>query len=115
MKVKWDEIEQRSFDTIIQKLTNPPVLAYADFSKPFVLNVDASIDGLGAVLYQEQEGIERVIAYASRGLRTSEKHFPAHKLEFLCLKWAVVDKFHDYLYGVQFEVRTSSNLCNHNG
>ena len=100
VKVKWDEIEQMSFDTIIQKLTNPPVLAYADFSKPFVLNVNASIDGLGAVLYQEQEGIKPVIAYASRGLRTSEKHYPAHKLEFLCLKWAVVDKFHDYLYGV---------------
>ena len=71
--------------------------------------MDASLDGLGAVLYQEQEGIERVIAYASRGLRTSEKHYPAHKLEFLCLKWAVVDKFHDYLYGVQFEVRTDNN------
>ena len=60
-------------------------------------------------MYQEQEGTERVIAYASRGLRTSEKHYPAHKLEFLCLKWAVVYKFHDYLNGVQFEVRTDNN------
>ena len=51
MKFKWDEIEQSSFETIIQKLTNPPILAYADFSKPFVLNVDASLDGLGSVLY----------------------------------------------------------------
>ena len=47
-------------------------------------------------MYQEQEGIELVIAYASRGLRTSEKHYPAYKLEFFCLKWAVVDKLHDY-------------------
>ena len=66
------------FDTIIQKLTNPPIRAYADFSQPFVLNVDANLDGLGTVLYQEQGGIELVIAYASRGLRTSDKHYPAY-------------------------------------
>ena len=61
------QFEQRYIDTIIQKPTNPPILAYADFSKPFVLNVDASIYCLGAVLYQEKEGIERVISYAGRG------------------------------------------------
>ena len=60
-----------------------------------MLNIDASGDGLGAVLYQEQDGIEYVIAYASRGLRTSECNYPVHKLEFLALKWAVCDKFHD--------------------
>lgn len=106
---KWGELEQDSFDLIIQKLTNPPILAYANFTQPFVLNIDASSDGLGAVLYQVNDGIERVIAYASRGLRQPEKHYPAHKLEFLCLKWAVVDKFHDYLYSNHFEVRTDNN------
>lgn len=74
-----------------------------------MLHTDASTEGLGAVLYQEQDGLERVIAYASRGLRASEKHYPAHKLEFLCLKWAVTDKFHDYLYGNQFTVFTDNN------
>ena len=67
VKFKWSEIEQRSIDTIIQKPTNHPILAFAYFSKLFVLNVDASIYCLRAVLYQEQEGIERVISYASRG------------------------------------------------
>lgn len=47
---------------------------------------------------QEHDGLERVIAYASRGLRNSEKHYPAYKLEFLCLKWAVKEKFYDYLF-----------------
>ena len=51
----------------------------------------------------------RVCAYASRGLRASEKNCPAHKLEFLCLKWAVTEKFHDYLYGNQFDVCTDNN------
>ena len=87
----------------------PPILSYADFSKPFILNIDASSEGLGAVLYQRQNGLERVIAYGSRGLRNSEKLYPAHKLEFLCLKWAVVDKFKDYLYNNTFEVRTDNN------
>ena len=61
------------------------------------------------MLYQVQGGVERVIAYASRGLRNAEKNYPAHKLEFLCLKWAVTDKFHDYLYGNHFDVRTDNN------
>lgn len=46
----------------------------------------------------------RVIAYASRGLSSSEKLYPAHKLEFLALKWLIVEKFQDYLYGNTFTV-----------
>ena len=106
---EWGPAQQSAFNTIIDKLTSPPVLAYADFSKPFTVTTDASSDGLGAVLYQEQDGHERVIAYASRGLRASERNYPAHKLEFLCLKWALCDKFHDYLYGNTFVVRTDNN------
>ena len=85
------------------------MLAYANYSKEFILNIDASGDGLGAVLYQETDGIEHVIAYASRGLRANECNYPAHKLESLALKWAVTDKFHDYLYGNKVQVRTNNN------
>ena len=49
------------------------------------------------------------MAYASRSLKVSEKNYPAHKLEFLALKWAVVEKFHDYLYGSKFEAVTDNN------
>lgn len=65
--------------------------------------------GLGAALYQEQDGQSRVIAYASRGLSRSEARYPAHKLEFLALKWAITEKFHDYLYGNTFTVITDNN------
>lgn len=106
---QWQETQQLAFNTLKEKLSSPPILAYADFSKPFILHTDASTDGLGAVLYQEHDGLEHVIAYASRGLRNSEKLYPAHKLEFLCLKWAVTEKFHDYLYGNQFTVHTDNN------
>ena len=85
---------------------SPPILVYADFDKPFILHTDPSSHGLGVVLDQIQNNDKRVtcIVYASRGLKNSEKHHPAHKLEFLSLKWAVTDKFHDYLYGNKFEV-----------
>ena len=51
-----------------------------------------------------------MIAYASRSLNKAECHYPAHKLEFLALKWAVVEKFHEYLYGPTFDVYTDNNL-----
>ena len=109
VKWQWGEVQQVAFDTIIEKLTSPPILAYADYTKPFTLHTDASTEGLGAVLYQEQDVKERVIAYASRGLNKAERNYPAHKLEFLALKWAVTEKFHDYLYGQKFLVRTDNN------
>jgi len=105
----WGPDQQKAFDTIKEKLTQPPILGIADYSRPFVVHTDASSFGLGATLVQVQEGRERVIAYASRGLRRNERNYPAHKLEFLALKWAVTDKFHDYLYGNTFSVLTDSN------
>ena len=51
-----------------------------------------------------------MIAYASRSLNKAESHYPAHKLEFLALKWAVVKKFHEYLYGSTFNIYTDNNL-----
>ena len=86
-----------------------PILAYVDFKKPFKLHTDASILGLGAVLYQEQDGVEKVISNASQSLSKSESKYTAHKLEFLCLKWAITDQFHEYLYGNTFNVYTDNN------
>ena len=98
-----------AFQKLKLELTKPPVLGFADFNLPFELHIDASQSGLGAVLYQQQEGKSRVIAYASRNLKPSEENYPAHKLEFLALKWAVCDKLHDYLYGHHCEVFTDNN------
>ncbi|KAK7933302.1 hypothetical protein WMY93_004198 [Mugilogobius chulae] len=107
---RWTQCCQQAFNNIIAKLTSAPVLAFADPHKPYVLHTDASSTGLGAILYQEHDGKNRVVAYASRGLSRSESNYPAHKLEFLALKWAVTEKFNDYLYGAQFTVVTDSNL-----
>ncbi|VDI19542.1 Hypothetical predicted protein [Mytilus galloprovincialis] len=75
--------------------------AFLILKKPFRLETDACIKGLGAVLSQEQEQGTVVIAYASRSLHPNEKNmenYSSMKLEMLALKWAVTENF-DYLIG----------------
>ena len=87
-----------------------PILAYPDYQLLFILHTDSSSEGLGAVLYQKQEGKLRVIAYASRSVSKTESNYPAHKLEFLASKWAVCEKFLEYLFGSRpFEIHTDNN------
>ena len=93
-----------------QLCSQTPILAYANYRKPFKLDTDASENGLGAVLYQKQDdGTDGVIAYASWTLSKSEKNYDAHKLEFLTLRWSVTERFHEYLYGGHFEVYMDNN------
>ena len=73
------------------------------------MHTDASTKGLGAILYQHQDGQKRVISYASRALNKSEKNYSAFRLEFLALKWAVTEKFSDYLCNHHFTVLTDCN------
>ena len=58
--VVWKEQHQKAVETLLDRLVSPPILGYLDFSKPFVLHTDASQEGLGAVLYQKQDGKMRV-------------------------------------------------------
>ena len=90
-------------------MINAPVLAYAYYKHPFEVHTDASTQGIGAVLYQRIDDKLHVISYASRSLKPSERNYSAYKLEFVALKWAVTEKFYDYLYGHKFEVWTDSN------
>ena len=109
-KVDWNTRCNDFFEALKSICSECPVLAYADYTKPFVLHTDALTTGLGAVLYQKQEdGKERVITYASHTLNKSEWNYDAHKLEFLALKWAITDRFHEYLYGATFDVYTDNN------
>ena len=99
-KVEWGNEQEQAFQKLKEACTKTPVLAYADYKKSFRLNTDARELGLGSVLYQQQEDSTfRVIAYASRSLSKTEKNYSAHKSEFLALKWAVTERFHEYLYG----------------
>ena len=92
-----------------------PILAFLDFNKPFLLETDASGRGLGAVLSQKQaDGRYHPIAYASCVMNETEQRYHSNKQEFLALKWAVTEQFHEYLspYGKnrnEFIVRTDNN------
>ncbi|KAL8596550.1 hypothetical protein ACOMHN_059391 [Nucella lapillus] len=112
----WNAGCQSAFQELKDRLTSAPVLGYVDFSLPFILETDASLDGLGAVLSQEQNGKRRVIAYASRSLRPGErmmKNYSSMKLELLALKWAMCDTFRYYLLGAHTEVYTDNNPLSH--
>ena len=101
----WTAEHKESFDKLKDALTSAPILAYPDYSKRFILETDASLKGLGAVLTQEDdEGNFRVISYASHTLKPYERsmrNYSSAKLELLALKWAVCEKFKDYLIGSQ--------------
>ena len=98
---------QEAFDALKEALSTAPELGYPDFSREFILEIDASLNGLGTVL--SQQGKDRqicVIAYASHSLHPTERsmcNYSSAKLELLVLKWAVTEKFRDYLLGSQFQ------------
>lgn len=109
--IEWHDVHQTVLERLIDCLIQPPVLGFPEFSQPFILHTDASNQGLGAVLYQRQNGKLRVIAYGSRTLTAAEKNYHLHsgKLEFLALKWAITEKFRDYLYYAPFFTVYSDN------
>ena len=99
-----------AFDLLKTKCVTAPVLAFADFEKPFLLETDASSCGLGAVLSQKQDDDKyHPVTYASRELKGGEKKYHLSKLEFLALKWAVTDQFKEYLWYRPFTMRTDNN------
>lgn len=110
--IQWTQSHQEILNFLVNKLTTPPILGYPDLTQPFILHCDASQEGLGAVLYQRQRSQLVVIGYASRTLTPPEKNYHLHsgKLEFLALKWAICERFRDYLYHApHFTVYTDNN------
>ena len=109
----WSKEGQEGFDALKHALTTAPVLAYPDYTQPFILETDASLKGLGAVLSQKgKDGEVHVIAYASQSLRPSKRSmcdYSSTKIELMALKWSVCEKFKDYLLSSKFTVFTDNN------
>lgn len=84
-RFKWGPDCDKAFLTLKACLITSPVLAYPDPGKRFVLDTDASDVGIGAVLSQETEGGERVVAYASRALTKAEWRYATTKKELLSM------------------------------
>ena len=104
-----------AFDCLKAACLQAPILTFPDFNKPFLLETDASGRGLEAVLSQKQaDGWYHPITYASRVMNETEQRYHSNKQEFLTLKWAVTEQFHEYLspYGKnrnEFIVCTDNN------
>ena len=97
-QVSFSEEALEAFEALKQACMNSPVLAFADYTKDFLLETDASKEGLGAVLSQKQEDRQfHPVAYGSWVLTTHEKNYHSVKLEFLALKWAIMEHFKEYL------------------
>ena len=99
-----------AFQALKQACMNSPVLAFANYTKNFLLKTDASKEGLGEVLSQKQEdGQFHPVANGGQALTMHEKNYHSTKLEFLVLKWAVAEHFKEYLQYQPFLVKTDNN------
>ena len=107
-KVEGTDEYEESFRKLKELCSSTPVIEYAIFFKTFKLHT--SVCGLGpeVMLYQKQDdGTDRVNAYASRILSKSDRNYLAHKLEFLAPKLAITNRFHKYLHVGTFDVLTN--------
>jgi transposase InsO family protein len=102
----WTPACSAAFETLRHHLSSAPVLAYPDWSRPFLLQTDASDVALGAVLAQvNDDGVEQPVAYASRTLSASERNYSATDRECVAVVWAV-GLHRPYLHGTPFTIVT---------
>eukprot|EP00731_Ephydatia_muelleri_P003031 Em0001g3031a len=100
---EWTGLCDEAFAQLKTKLSSPPILSFPQFNMQFTVDCDASLEGLGAVLSQENDRC--VVAYASRVLTKQERQYCATRREMLALIWAI-QYFKPYLWGRPFKVRT---------
>ena len=101
----WEAVE-----ILKRKVQSAPILVFPDFDKPFLLETDASKEGLGAMLSQKQgDGCYHPVAFGSHSLTSLEKNYHSSKLDFLTLKWSITEHFKEYLMFLLFMVQTDNN------
>ena len=111
-KFRWSEECRRAFETLIKHITSAPCSSHPNFEKPFIITTDASIDGIGAVLSQNFEGVEKPIAFYSRSTNNAERKYPIFDLEGLAIKCSL-QKWRYYLLGYEVHVRTDNQPIIH--
>eukprot|EP00731_Ephydatia_muelleri_P035307 Em0113g9a len=102
---EWTAECNGAFLELKKRLVSAPILVMPCFNHKFILDTDASGEGLGAVLSQSVDGQERVVAYASKTLSKTERRYCATRRELLAVVWAT-QHFRPYLYGCDFLLRS---------
>ena len=100
----WSEEAHQKFEKMKEVMSSCPVLALRDFSQSFMLECDASGEGIGAVLMQNNHPI----AFESRKLKDYERYYSIYDKEMLAILHALT-KFRQYLVGARFKVKTNHN------
>lgn len=103
--VRWTNVAEQAFKKLSNALCSEPVLAVADFTKPFVVQTDASDVGIGAVLSQVINNEEHPVMYLSRKMLPRETRYAVVEKECLAIKWAV-EALKYYLIGREFTLVT---------
>lgn len=105
VKFEWTDSCQESVDTLKRALTTAPILGYPTCEDKFIIDCDASNDGMGGVLSQVQNGTEKVICYFSKAFTKPERRYCVTRRELLAVV-ASIRHFHHYLYRSHFLVRS---------
>jgi phospholipid-translocating ATPase len=106
--VNWTPECSKALEILMNILTSEPLLTSPNFSKPFILQTDASEIGIGAVLSQaDEEGLDYPVAYFSRKLLPREQKFATIEKECLAIKLGI-QAFHVYVFGKPFEILTDN-------
>lgn len=98
VKIVLDNDGKKSFKLLKELLSSEDVLAFPDFSKPFILTTDASNLAIGAVLSQNFHDGERPITFISKTLSDTEKNYATNEKEMLAIVWAL-QNLRNFIYG----------------
>lgn len=101
----WTPNCQKAFDALKTSLTTLPILQYPDFTKQFILTVDACKYGTGAILSQMHGENDLPVAYASKSFTPGEFNKPTIEQELIAIDFAI-RHFRPYIYGTKFLVKT---------
>ena len=105
VRFEFGDEQRKAFIELKRRLSSAETLGYFDKDAKTLIITDASPVGLGAVLIQEQQGVKRIISYASKSLSDVEKRYSQTEKEALAIVWSC-ERFHVYLYGSEFELYT---------
>jgi len=105
-KLTWTKECDEAFQTLKDKMTKTPILAYPHYEMEFILDTDTSFDTIGAVLAQKDAyGMERLITYGSHKMNRHELGYCITRKELLAIYY-FTQHFKHFLYGKKFLLRT---------